>query len=405
MKNLIFFDDDNWVGLLPLTFTRPVCELRIGILTIREKWLERVAGNASFITQGYLMEKYPVTIDEDNFIINSTVLPDDKLVKMMLSLEENTAIVDGDELLVARLSEERIVDLMENRSKTEIKGIDISGDEDKPARITRPYDLFSFNAQELRKDFKLITAGRESAPIPESNQVLGAENIFLEEGATIEMAMLDGREGPIYVGHNAEIMPGSMVTGGLAMCEHAVLKLGAKIYGATTLGPYVKVGGEVNNVVFLGYANKGHDGFLGNAVIGAWCNLGADTNSSNLKNNYSEVKLWSYKTRRFEPTGLQFCGLIMGDHAKCGINTMFNTGTVVGVSANVFGSGFPRNYIPSYAWGGHGGFTTYKFEKAMETAELVMARRKATLDDVEKNILKYVFELTRDGRSWEKSVK
>ncbi|MGB1307109.1 MAG: glucose-1-phosphate thymidylyltransferase, partial [Flavobacteriales bacterium] len=216
--------------------------------------------------------------------------------------------------------------------------------------------------------------------------------------AKVEHAILNASTGPIYVGKDAEIMEGSIVRGPLAMCENSVLKMGAKIYGATTLGPYCKVGGEVNNSVLLGYSNKGHDGFLGNSVLGEWCNLGADTNNSNLKNNYAEVKLWSYQSERFVNTGLQFCGLIMGDHSKCGINTMFNTGTVVGVSANVFGAGFPRNFVSSFSWGGSAGYMTYRLNKVFEVAEKVMQRRAIEFNQVEKDILTEVFELTKSYR-------
>jgi UDP-N-acetylglucosamine diphosphorylase/glucosamine-1-phosphate N-acetyltransferase len=254
----------------------------------------------------------------------------------------------------------------------------------------------------LIRDFALITRGRTSAPISSSNTVIGGKHIFLEEGAVCEGAILNDSHGPIYIGREAEIMEGAMVRGALALCDHSALKMGAKIYGATTIGPHSKVGGEVNNSVFQGYSNKGHDGFLGNSVLGEWCNIGADSNNSNLKNNYAEVKLWDYAVSRFAPTGLQFCGLIMGDHSKCGINTMFNTGTVVGVSANIFGSGFPRNYVPSFAWGGNAGFSTYQISKALETATLVMERRGIKLDKNEENILRSVFELSADYRFWDK---
>ena len=250
----------------------------------------------------------------------------------------------------------------------------------------------------LEEDYELLTRGRVSQPIPSSNNVIAAQNIFLEEGAKLEFTTLNASSGPIYIGKDAEIMEGSIIRGPFALCEHATVKLGAKIYGPTTVGPHSKVGGEVNNSVLFGYSNKGHDGFLGNSVLGEWCNLGADTNNSNLKNNYAEVRLWDYNTESFARTGLQFCGLMMGDHSKCGINTMFNTGTVVGVSANIFGSGFPRNFVPSFSWGGNGGFTTYLTKKAFEVAEVVMSRRQIELTDVDKAILEHVFEETKKYR-------
>ena len=246
----------------------------------------------------------------------------------------------------------------------------------------------------------MITKNRKSQPIPAGVNTVNQENIFLEEGAKLTFCTLNASTGPIYIGKDAEIMEGCIVRGALAMCDNSVLKLGAKIYGATTIGPHSKVGGEVNNSVLMGYSNKGHDGFLGNSVLGEWCNLGADTNNSNLKNNYAEVRLWDYNTGRFAKTGLQFCGLMMGDHSKCGINTMFNTGTVVGVSANIFGSGFPRNFIPSFSWGGASGFTVYKTNKVFEVANEVMKRRKISFDDIEKRILENVYELTKQYRNY-----
>ena len=228
--------------------------------------------------------------------------------------------------------------------------------------------------------------------------VISPENIFIEEGAKLEFVTLNASTGPIYIGKNAEIMEGSVIRGPFALCEEAQVKLASKVYGATTVGPYCRIGGEVNNSVLFGYSNKGHEGFLGNSVLGEWCNIGADSNNSNLKNNYEEVKLWSYETEGFEKTGLQFCGLMMGDHSKCGINTMFNTGTVVGVSTNIFGSGFPRNFVPSFSWGGASGFTTYITKKAFETARIAMARRHVDFDEQEAKILEHVFEETKKWR-------
>jgi len=401
--NIILFDDDNWEGLLPLTFTRPICELRIGILTIREKWEKHLKAKGSYITQDFLSEKFPIHIEDDNIIINSTVLPTPKLLMLVKQLGPNEAILDGDELLAARLTRDQFDSLIDDKGITELEGIDVSNDTNLVRRVIRPHDLFTHNDVELRNDFTLLTEGRQSAPISDTNTVIDPLNIFLEEGASVECAILNASTGPIYVGHDATIMEGSIVRGGLAMCEGAVLKLGTKIYGATTIGPFSKVGGEINNSILTGYSNKGHEGFLGNSVLGEWCNLGADTNTSNLKNNYDSVKLWSYEDQRFAKTGLQFCGLIMGDHSKSGINTMFNTGTVVGVNANIFGSGYPRNYIPSYAWGGASGFKTYLLNKSLETAEKVMARRNVPLLDADKAILEHIFLNTAKYRIWEKA--
>ena len=400
--NLILFDDDNWTGLLPLTFTRPICELRIGILTIREKWEKYLDGQGCFITQDFLSDKYPIIIEDDNIIINSTILPTEQLIKLVKQLKNNEAILHGDELLAARLTHQQFENLINDNGVTELDGIDVAEKLADIKRVTRPYHIFQYNDEEIEKDFKLITSGRQSEKLSSTNNVINPENVFLEPGASVECAILNASTGPIYIGHNATIMEGCIVRGGLAMLPNSVLKLGAKIYGPTTIGPHSKVGGEVNNSVITGYSNKGHDGFLGNSVLGEWCNLGADTNTSNLKNNYDEVKLWSYESQRFEKTGLQFCGLIMGDHSKSGINTMFNTGTVVGVNANIYGSGYPRNYIPSFAWGGTAGFKTYTFEKAMKTAEIVMARRKLELTDLDKTILRHINLSTAKFRSWEK---
>lgn len=400
MRNVILFDDDNWNGLLPLSFTRPVCEIRVGILTIREKWEKVLDARCSYITQDFLSQKYAIRIADDNIIINSTVLPTAKLKSLINSLEPNEAILMKDELIAARLDRKQFDQLIEDDNIDEIRGLDISEEEDVVERILRPHDVFTLNHKELAKDYELITKGRKSEALHESNTLIGdTSQLFIEEGAEIYCSTLNTTKGPIYIGRNAEIMEGCHIRGGLAMCNNAVLKLGAKIYGATTLGPYSKVGGEVSNVVFLGYCSKGHDGYLGNAVIGEWCNLGADTNSSNLKNNYAEVRNWSYVNNRFESTGLQFCGLIMGDHSKCGINTMFNTGTVVGVSANIFGDGFPRNFIPSYSWGGSSGFKTYNIDKAIEVAHVVMGRRSLVLSQEDEKILRYIHLHTAHRRT------
>ena len=267
-------------------------------------------------------------------------------------------------------------------------------------QIKNTWDLFSLNEQAIQSDFELITEGKKSQPIPDGVQAIQKEHIFIEEGATVLFSSLNASKGPIYIGKGAEIMEGCSVRGPFAMCEHSVLKMGTKIYGATTLGPYCKVGGEVSNSVLFGYSNKGHDGFLGNSVIGEWCNLGADTNTSNLKNNYAQVKLWNYQQNKFTDTGLQFCGLMMGDHSKCGINTMFNTGTVVGVSANVFGAGFPRNFIPSFSWGGPSGFKTYQLKKVFEVAKVVMKRRSLNFSEQDQRILEFIFEETSSKRNF-----
>ena len=390
--NYILFDGAVRNALLPLTYTRPVADIRVGILTIREKWEKYLGLTTATLTEDYLEEKYPMVELEQNIMINASFLPTPTLVEKVKELNENEALFLGDDVIAFYTTS--------NQDDVNFDAYKQLECEESLLQIKNTWDIFALNDQAIRLDFELLTEGRTSEPIPDTVQYLGKENIFIEEGATLNFATLNGSTGPIYIGKNAEIMEGAVVRGPLAMCEHSVLKLGAKIYGATTLGPYCKVGGEVNNSVLFGYSNKGHDGFLGNSVLGEWCNLGADTNNSNLKNNYAEVKLWSYETGRFAKTGLQFCGLIMGDHSKCGINTMFNTGTVIGVSANIFGSGFPRNFVPSFSWGGASGFTEYKMNKVSEVAKVVMERRGLTYDEIEQNILTNVFEITQEYRNY-----
>lgn len=401
VSNIILFDDDIRNCLLPLTFTRPVGEIRVGILSIREKWEKWMNAKVSHITQDHLAEKYPVHIEEQNFVISGAVMPSDKLCRLIQQLDNNEALLYQGDLIAVKLDAKQFEHLIRNEEIEELEGYEM--DNTPFLRIQHTYDIFRLNDQAIRDDFALLTKGKKSQAISATNTLIGdTENIFIEEGAEVECAMLNANTGPIYIGKNAKILEGCLIRGPLAMCEHSVLKMGAKIYGATTLGPYCKVGGEVNNSVLLGYTNKGHEGFLGNSVLGEWCNLGADTNNSNLKNNYDEIRLWNYNDERFVPTGLQFCGLIMGDHSKTGINTMLNTGTVIGVSANVYGAGYPRNFIPSFAWGGPQGFTTYKLNKVYETAERVMQRRDKTLDEKEQKILQYVFDFSQKYRRWEK---
>ena len=388
--NYILFDGPFRNNLLPFTYTRPVADIRVGILTIREKWEAFLDSTTTTVTEDYLSEKFPMVEMEENVMINASYLPNFELVEMIKNLEKNQAIFK-DEDIIAFFTKEAQEDI----DFSTYEALEFNDD---IIRIENTWDIFSKNGEAIQEDFNLITQNRKSKPIPSSNNVIAPENIFIEEGATLEFTTLNASNGPIYIGKNTEIMEGSLIRGPLALCEGAVIKLGAKIYGPTTIGPYSKVGGEVNNSVLFAFSNKGHDGFLGNSVIGEWCNLGADTNNSNLKNNYAEVRLWDYQTESFARTGLQFCGLMMGDHSKCGINTMFNTGTVVGVSSNIFGSGFPRNFVPSFSWGGHGGFTTYLTSKAFEVAKVVMGRRHIEFSDQDAAILLHVFEKTKKYR-------
>ena len=400
-NNIILFGEDNWFHFLPLTLTRPVCELRVGILTIREKWEKWLDGKGSFITQDYLSEKYPICIEQDNLLINSTFLPTESLVNAIKKLDLNHSLMLGTEMVAARISEDRLNRLATDESVIpSLNAHDLVGNDDITIdRITRPYHIFSKNGVEIVRDFELITNGRTSQPISTSNHVMGKHAIFLEEGATMECCTINTNDGPVYIGKNAQVMEGSLIRGGFAACEGSIVKMGAKIYGPTTIGPHCRLGGEVSNSVMLANSNKGHDGFLGNSVIGEWCNLGADTNTSNLKNNYLPVRIWSYVSQGFEDTGLQFCGLIMGDHSKAGINTMFNTGTVVGVASNIFGDGFPRNFIPSFSWGGAAGFTTHQLNKAIETAKIVMSRRNQEFTEQDRKILEHIFLNTPQNKN------
>ena len=388
--NYILFDGPARNSLLPFTFTRPVADILIGIMTIRQKWELRLGSTTTTLTEEYLSEKFPMVEMEENVMINASFLPNAILAEMVSNLSSNQAIFKGDDVIAFYTTE--------NQEEVDFDTYEIIEFEGDCLRVEHTWDIFSDNDLAIREDFKLLTEDRKSQPIPKSVNTIDKENIFIEEGAKLEFVTLNASNGPIYIGRNAEIMEGSVIRGPFALCESGRVKLATKVYGATTVGPHSVIGGEVNNSVLFGYSNKGHDGFLGNSVLGEWCNIGADSNNSNLKNNYDEVKLWSYETEGFAKTGLQFCGLMMGDHSKCGINTMFNTGTVVGVSANIFGSGFPRNFVPSFSWGGASGFTTYITKKAFETARLVMSRRNVEFDEKEAAILEHVFEETKKWR-------
>lgn len=378
--NLVLFDtESNWKNLLPLTFTRPVSEIRIGALTLKQKWEKWLKTNCSYLTQAYLQKKYPLVETAENLFINSTICPTDKLVELITNLKSNQLLTCAGEL-VAFVGTKADLD-------------DLSGFE--TIEITIPlftvknvWDVFQKNGEAIKLDLEILCANRKSQPLSNSVTVIGDKNlVFLEEGAKAEACILNTTTGPIYLDKDSEIMEGSVVRGPFVLGEHSALKLCTKIYGATTIGPHSKVGGEVNNSVIFGYSNKAHDGFLGNSVVGEWCNLGADTNNSNLKNNYGNVKLYNFLQKKSIDTGLQFCGLIMGDYSKTGINTMLNTGTVVGVGANIFGGGFPPTLIPSFSWGGAQGFDDYQLEKLFETSEKVYERRGIVFTDFEKEIL------------------
>ena len=390
--NYILFDGDVRVSLLPFTYTRPVADIRIGILTIREKWEKYLSNTTTTITEEYLEAKYPMVELGENVLINASYLPTKRLVEQVTNLSKNQAIFKGEEVIAFFTSD--------TQEDVDFKSYDQIEFQEELLQIKNTWDIFLLNDLAIQADFDLITQEQTSQPIPEGVQVIKKENIFIEEGAIVLLSSLNASNGPIYIGKNAEIMEGCSVRGPLAMCENSVLKMGTKVYGATTLGPFCKVGGEIKNSVLFGYSSKGHEGFLGDSVVGEWCNIGADTNTSNLKNNYAEVKLWNYQMEKFTKTGLQFCGLMMGDYSKCAINTMFNTGTVVGVSTNIFGSGFPRNFVPSYSWGGAASFSTYQLKKVIEVARVVMKRKDIFLSEVDENILQHVFDETSKFRNY-----
>lgn len=394
--NLILFDDPSIrQDLSPLTLTRPVAEVRVGILTITEKWEKHLGTKASFHTDNYLSSKYSLKSSQDNFLINGAVCPDDQLVKSIKALKKEEALAYNGILIAAQTSQ------------TSFNGIKVMDYAHEITLIDQVWKIFQHNGAQIKMDFALLTKGRKSSGLNDSHTILYGKldkDVFIEEGASVKAAVLNAEHGPIYIGKNAQVQEGALIRGPFALCEGSTVNMGAKIRGDSTVGPFSKVGGEISNAVLFGYSNKGHDGFLGNSVIGEWCNLGADTNTSNLKNNYENVKIWNYKKGGFKDTGLQFCGLIMGDHSKCGINTMFNTGTVVGVACNIFGDGFPRTFIPSFAWGGAAGFSTFQLNKMLDTAEKVCERRGKLLAEADRKILQHLFESTQSNRVWEKKT-
>ena len=390
--NLILFDPENRVDLLPLVFTRPVSTLRVGIFTIQEKWEKRIDGHVSFQCPKYLSSTFRTRVAEDNYLVRGDIIPDKDFAHAVKALRKDEGLRFMDQVLAVRCVNCSYPDDLNSIHWTTWS---------KPVEtIKHLWDIFVKNGSQILSDLELMDP--KPGKVSDSNTVLGNQGLFVAESAEVEACILDSSAGPIYVGHQAKILPGSMIKGPVAICDQAVIKMGAKIYGDTTIGPSAKVGGELSNVVFIGNSNKGHDGYLGNSVIGEWCNLGADTNASNLKNNYMPVKIWNYNREGFQSTGEQFCGLIMADHSKCGINTMFNTGTVVGVGANIFGEGFPRTFIPSFSWGGKNGFVTHQLDKMLETAKIVKARRDQEVDSDESEILQHVFNETAPYRSWEK---
>lgn len=392
----ILFDTDVRYQLLPFTHTRPVADIRCGILTLRERWEKLLAAETSTLTEDYLQEVYPIKTTDNDFYINGSIIATEELVTAINNLKTGEQLVYNDTVVASNISGSIPVRGTISSSNPEATNIPFEGD---LISLNHVWDIFSLNGAIIKQDFNLLTKGKTSQPIPEGVLATGKENIFIEEGATVNIGCtLNGNTGPIYIDKGAELLEGVMMRGPAAICDGAVVKMGAKIYADTTIGNGCKVGGENSNVVYFANSNKGHDGYLGNAVIGEWCNLGADTNCSNLKNNYDSIKIWDEHNNKSVQTGLAFCGLLMGDHSKCGINTMFNTGTVVGVSANIYGGDFLSKFIPSFAWGGSNGMTTYRLERAVETANRMMGRRKKTLSDAELKMYQHIFEQTTKQR-------
>lgn len=390
---VVLFDSFCRYSLFPLTFVRPVATLRVGILTIAEKWARYLGVEVSYHTEAYLQEKFPQNSGIQNIFINGSVCPNEALVEAVVELKEGQALYSGNCCIAINLSE-NLAKKFDQENLSSYEPIQYTG---VFTRLTFPEDIFKYNDAEIRADYRLLTKGRISASLSSTNRVLG-DDIFVEEGVEAECATFNTLQGPIYLGKYSQVWEGSTIRGSFALGEYSQVKMGAKIYGMTTIGPHARVGGEINNVVIFGYSSKGHEGFIGNSVVGEWCNLGADSNTSNLKNNYSEVALWDYATCSVRKTGLQFCGLIMGDHSKCSINTMFNTGTVVGVGANIFGAGFPPKFVPDFSWGGSQGFMPYALDKFFETAEKVYERRNQVFSSLDRAILGHVFELTSKNR-------
>ncbi len=388
---IILFDGEQHESLLPLTFTRPVADLRIGMDTIRQKW-QRHFDDVGVFTQDYLMKKYPLEFGaEKNLLVRAAMIPDNQLIDTIMNLRDGFRLHSQGQLIAARVDK-----------ANELKGLNDLAVEEYAGQvmlIDRPYDLFRLNGAVMEEDFKAFTSGRQSQALDASNTIIGDhQHVFVEKGAQVWASVINTTTGPVYIGKDAEVMEGCTIRGGLYLGEHATLKMGAKIYGSTTIGPHCKIGGEVSNSIFQGHSNKGHDGFVGNSVVGEWCNLGADTNTSNLKNNYSHVRVWNYVKADQEDAGVQFCGTIMGDHSRTGINTMLNTGTVTGIFANIFGGGFPPKFIPSFSWGGADGIQEFDLPKAFEAAERMMERRGLFLSEEEKAILTIVHQKTAGFR-------
>lgn len=371
---LLISDDGKLLDFAPLTLTRPVSELRIGLLTIRERWENYLQPELlGYETASYLSVKYP-PINAD-ITVNATALPTRELINEIIHLSDGQMLMSGSDWIAKK-----------GNAVIQIEA------KNKPVFLKKRWDLFKYNGDILRSDFELITAGRTSEILSATNTVIGDKcKIFIEEGASVEAAILNVKDGPIYIGKAAEVMEGAIIRGPFGLLDHATIKMGAKMYGDTTIGPYCKVGGEIGNSIFYGFSNKGHDGYVGNSLIGEWCNLGADTNTSNLKNNYGRVKTFDYNQKKLVQTDVTFMGLSMGDHSKTSINTMFNTASTAGVFVNVFQAGFPDKFLPSFSWGQAD--IKYDFDKAVDAANAMMERRSRFLSEEEIEIFRHLYKM------------
>lgn len=390
-RTIVVFDtEESHENLLPLSFTRPICDFRIGITTLREKIEAAFNAPTYVLPVEYLRDKFTRwrQAPADALYVAGNMLITPQIAEEAEKLSPGEALTAQGQLVAFRGTREAFM-ARDIASSKEIEGVEM---------VKYVFDVFRLNPEAVRRDFERLTAGRETAALPPGNMLIGGEEgsrkLFIEDGASIEGAIINVKDGPVYIGRDSVIMEGAAVRGPLALCNNAKIRMGARIYGGSTFGPYCKVGGEIDNAVFFGFSNKAHDGYLGNAVVGEWCNIGAGTNASNLKNDYSKIRVWNYAKHTFMRTDLQFCGLIMGDHSKIGVNCMLNTATVLGVGVNLHGSGFPRVFVPSFSEGSPaGGFKDVPLKKFCEIAERVMSRRGLELTDQDRKILERVREV------------
>lgn len=395
---IVLFDSQKrHDDLLPLSFTRPIAEFRVGILSIKEKWEWHSRCRCLTLAVDYLRLKFPLSPIEKALFVAGWILPDKAFISAVKNLKPGESLAIGDELVAYHGT---LADFNGLQAAGTLPGNATQYD-GETEMLTYVYDVFRLCHKGISEDYPLLTAGRKSQPLSPTNTVVGdyllpdgQPAIFLEEGASVEGAVINVKNGPVFIAREAEVMEGACLRGPVSLGSHSKINMGAKVYGATAIGPWCKIGGEVNNVIFFGYSNKAHDGFLGNAVIGQWCNIGAGVNASNLKNDYSKIRIWNYPRHTFMRTDLQFCGLIMGDHSKVGVNCMLNTATVIGVGVNLHGAGFPRPFIPSFLEGAPGaGFTDVPLKRFYEIAERAMQRRNVPLTDADRVIFERVFEV------------